>query len=167
MNKNRGFTLVELLVVIAIVSLLSSVVLAALKSARAKARDSLRKEQLREFAKAAEVYASDNNGNYPGVIGYFSNILVSGSYTNFMPGYISSIQNDPQYPSNMPYIYMNKAYTGDWACETVSAAINTPTKYAFYAKLENPSAQDLATMNTDAYDTCIAANSQANYRYGN
>lgn len=62
-NKS-GFTLIELLVVIAIIGLLSSVVLASLNTARAKARDALRKESLVEIQKSLEMYYSDH-GSYP------------------------------------------------------------------------------------------------------
>jgi prepilin-type N-terminal cleavage/methylation domain-containing protein len=43
---NRGFTLIELLVVISIISLLSSIVFAALNSARVKGKDAAIKQQL-------------------------------------------------------------------------------------------------------------------------
>lgn len=64
-NKNQnGFTLIELLVVIAIIGLLASVVLLALNSARAKARDAKRAADIRQMATALEVYYNDN-GAYP------------------------------------------------------------------------------------------------------
>jgi len=45
-NKNKGFTLIELLVVVAIISLLSSIVMASLNSARKKVRDAQRAQDM-------------------------------------------------------------------------------------------------------------------------
>jgi len=57
MNKKRlGFTLIELLVVISIIGMLSSIVLASLNSARAKARDAKRIADLREIEKALDFH---------------------------------------------------------------------------------------------------------------
>ncbi len=63
--KKRGFTLIELLVVISIIGLLSSVVLASLNSARAKARDAKRMSDAHEIRNALNLYASDNDGSFP------------------------------------------------------------------------------------------------------
>lgn len=63
MNK-RGFTLIELLVVISIISLLSSVVLSSLSSAKMKARDTRRIQDLIQLRNAIEMYRLDN-GIYP------------------------------------------------------------------------------------------------------
>ncbi|MDI6603090.1 MAG: type II secretion system protein [Patescibacteria group bacterium] len=62
--SNRGFTLIELLVVIAIISLLASVVLVNLQGAKAKARDSIRKQDLRTIQMALELYHI-SYGKYP------------------------------------------------------------------------------------------------------
>ncbi len=63
-NFLGGFTLIELLVVISIISLLSSVILASLNSARMKGRDAKRISELREIRTALELYF-DANGYYP------------------------------------------------------------------------------------------------------
>ncbi len=61
----KGFTLIELLVVVAIISLLSSVVIASLNAARAKARDAKRVEEVNSLANAVALYQNDHGGNYP------------------------------------------------------------------------------------------------------
>ena len=64
-NSQNGFTLIELLVV-AIIGILSSVVLASLNSARAKARDAKRASDVHQLKTALEFYYNDI-GNYPSV----------------------------------------------------------------------------------------------------
>lgn len=81
LKSKSGFTLIELLVVIAIIGLLSSVVLASLNSARAKARDAKRQADLKQLQLALELYF-DSNGSYPsGCWNYYEK-----DGENFIPG---------------------------------------------------------------------------------
>lgn len=67
MNKNKktsGFTLIELLVVIAIISLLSSVVMSSVASARSKARQAKRFTDINAIVQALAL-AYDSAGGYP------------------------------------------------------------------------------------------------------
>jgi prepilin-type N-terminal cleavage/methylation domain-containing protein len=63
MNKNKGFTLIELLVVIAIIGILSSVVLAALGTARNKGKDAAVQSELSGLRAQAEIFSSGTAGN--------------------------------------------------------------------------------------------------------
>lgn len=74
-KTKKGFTLIELLVVIAIIGLLASIVLVALNTARAKARDARGMSDLRQIATAMEMFYDDNSAYYstgstasPGVV---------------------------------------------------------------------------------------------------
>lgn len=63
-RSSKGFTLIELLVVIAIIGILSSVVIANLNTARTKARDTRRIEDVKQIQIALELYY-DANSAYP------------------------------------------------------------------------------------------------------
>jgi prepilin-type N-terminal cleavage/methylation domain-containing protein len=76
-QNQKGFTLIELLVVIAIIGLLASVVLLALNSARAKARDARRLSDLRQISTAAQM-EYDSTGEYPATANDFDTSMPGG-----------------------------------------------------------------------------------------
>jgi prepilin-type N-terminal cleavage/methylation domain-containing protein len=86
-RTSRAFTLIELLVVIAIISILSSVVLANLGSARQKGRDGKRVSDLKQVQLTLELYY-DANSKYP--VSEWANLVTAMQGT-----YISQVPNDP------------------------------------------------------------------------
>lgn len=97
-NKNQsGFTLIELLVVIAIIGLLASVVLLALNSARAKARDAKRLADIRQVASAMELYFNDVNSYPTHAVGALSTITgASLGFPAIAPKYIGLLPTEPK-----------------------------------------------------------------------
>ena len=63
-TSKRGFTLIELLVVVSIISLLSSIALASVTSARLKARNAKRFQDLAQIRSALNLFY-DTNNYYP------------------------------------------------------------------------------------------------------
>ena len=63
-NNKKGFTLIELLVVIGIISVLMSIAVIALGSARKKARDAKRVADVKAIQNSLELYYQESNG-YP------------------------------------------------------------------------------------------------------
>jgi prepilin-type N-terminal cleavage/methylation domain-containing protein/prepilin-type processing-associated H-X9-DG protein len=64
-SSNKGFTLVELLVVIGIIALLISILLPSLSRARETANRVKCGSNLRQIGQAMQLYANENQGNYP------------------------------------------------------------------------------------------------------
>tara|TARA_B100000745_G_scaffold70940_1_gene42434 strand:- start:5928 stop:6431 length:504 start_codon:yes stop_codon:yes gene_type:complete len=157
-SATRGFTLIELLVVIAIIGLLSSTVLASMSSARSKARDAKRKSDLRSAQTALELYYSDygtyqvaNAGYNNGGNGWFARDTgsygLSVSQALYNGGYISTgrVEDPIQDPGYMIYL-----------CDGGQ-------RYSLSATLENPSAEDIAYIQT----TCNGIGGNGTYtRYG-
>lgn len=99
--KSKGFTLIELLVVISIIALLSSVVIASLKSAREKAEGTKTVSEMKSLQTAFELYRG-KFGMYPNVYADES----GPSFNNFVKTYlvdnkyISNIPKTKDYPNN-------------------------------------------------------------------
>lgn len=75
----KGFTLIELIVVIAIISLLSSIVLAALADSKDKAINVGIIQQVREYETAIGLYIINNQNRYPNVGDTDMHCIGSGS----------------------------------------------------------------------------------------
>ncbi|HAI10772.1 MAG TPA: hypothetical protein DCM28_03650 [Phycisphaerales bacterium] len=95
-NHRQGFTLIELLVVISIVSLLISILLPALKSAREAGRAALCLSNLRQLSTATVVYTNDYNGTLPFGFGYFSSgsLQWTTSFVRLLPPYVSTKKDE-------------------------------------------------------------------------
>ncbi|KKS27356.1 MAG: fimbrial protein pilin [Parcubacteria group bacterium GW2011_GWC1_42_11] len=95
-RKSKGFTLIELLLVISIISLLSSIVLASLNSARAKARDAKRLSDMHQMQIALDMYLGQFGG-YPG-----SDFLGCGTWDVSGDGtFITPLVSNKFLPSNI------------------------------------------------------------------
>lgn len=132
---NRGFTLIELLVVIAIIGLISSVVLASLNSARAKARDARRQEDAYQLRTALSAYFNDY-GYFP-LCGPYEGAAPNGGFTTRsydanwdsclgvkLRPYISEVPKDP---NNSSYYY--------YFCPATSAASPTCGESGVYLNI--------------------------------
>ena len=116
-NNLKGFTLIELLVVISIIGILSSFAVVSLNSARAKARDSLRKGDMSHMRSALNIYFDDHN-SYP-VCGTLDtnaadwgatvnagstcyNTVLKTALTGGAKPYLGQMPKDPKNVTNVP-----------------------------------------------------------------
>jgi type II secretion system protein G len=143
-KRQSGFTLIELLVVISIISLLSSIVLPSLNSARAKARDALRRSDLNQIQIALEMYRNDH-GTYQ----------VSGSgWLGGGQGWLS-LENGNPYAISVTRVLYNEGYLSKPIMEDPVQSpgymiylCNGGQSYALSATLELPTAADIADIQT-------------------
>lgn len=115
--KSRGFTLIELLVAISIIGVLSSFLLANFVGIRQRARDGVRKSDLRQIQSALELYRSDQ-GIYPATLPACGSSLTGGSPA------VTYMQKIPCDPSLGAAVYTYSSPSGN-------------TTYSIFACLEN------------------------------
>ena len=150
-----GFTLVELLVVITIISILATVVIVGLNSAKSKSRDATRVSDLHNIQIALDFYY-DKYGTYAvagtgwsgggnGWLGYENGTSYPMAVTRglYNAGFLAKpIIDDPNgSPSYMIYL------------------CNNNQTYAISATKENPTPQDIAFIQT----TCNGSGSNGTY----
>ena len=153
-HNNRGFTLIELLVVIAIIGILASVVLASLNSAREKARDAARKASLQQVNRALSIYYSEHGtyhipgtGSSGGGQGWFSfqgstyPLSIAQGLVN--ANLIGGLVHDPLVPPPLSSSGGHRTYMRYFA-NPGGATVGS----CMFAELENPSAADIATMDS-------------------
>jgi prepilin-type N-terminal cleavage/methylation domain-containing protein len=155
-QNRRGFTLIELLVVIAIIGILASVVLSSLNSARASARDVIRKSDVNTIITALHLYYNQY-GNY---VQSGSGCGSGGNGNGWF-----SFANGTSYPQSISQCLFNAGFTSRPIADPLGGHTSTATvgntymKYSctlngrpatfVYAKLEG-----LPVTSTATDDTC-------------
>jgi type II secretion system protein G len=130
-RKRRGFTLIELLIVMILLALLTFMGIGTYLSSQRKSRDTRRKNDLQEVARALEMYVNDAGG-YPASDASGNMLACNGtnacawgdswykSEGNRMTTYMQNLPKDPS--GRLRYWYYK---------------IPNVTAYLFLARLEN------------------------------
>jgi prepilin-type N-terminal cleavage/methylation domain-containing protein len=111
LQETEAFTLLELMVVLAVIAILSAIAVSLMVSAKKSAYEITAKHDLQNFAKAEEMYYTENNAFLGNVGQSVRNDGIASDFVlaDFTPSdgisitIISGSANDPFDPSN-PYI---------------------------------------------------------------
>lgn len=153
-RNQHAFTLIELLVVIAIIGILSSVILASVNTARKRARDARRQEDVKSMQAALELYY-DGPGNEAYVVQTTTTTVAANTTAALADlvsnGFIAIIPVDPLGTAT-PYYYVSNS---------------TGSAYCLAAEMEGSGTNDgcISSLNT-AMDTVTGGSTTNDYRVG-
>jgi len=147
-KSNKGFSLVELLVVITIIAILSVVAYMSLGGQTAKARNSVRTQDLSNIQSALEIYFINNSNTYPTTL----SVLKTA-------GLITELPKDPT-KKTLDYAYTSNAGTKTYQ---LGATLEDETGGAAYkAYIIGNSATDLIAGIATPTGTCPAGTEASN-----
>lgn len=140
-DKRNGFTLIELMIVIVIMGVLTAIGIFAFMSSQQKGRDSRRKSDLANVAKALEMYSNDrssyptaSSGKIAGCGTDFATACEWGEkFGNTSVSYMIKLPKDPTYTTQK--YYYERSGSG----------------YRLYARLENLQDADIPTTGQKRY----------------
>ena len=139
--------------VIAIIGVLSSIVFVSVGAARSKARDAVRKSDLKQIAIALEMFY-DKNGSYPRTAGWCTQI--SNPTSNWGPDFQSDIAEW------LPNVPLDPKFAGtyqDYFYRNID-----DHSYSLYAELEG---EDVANDGLSGCARIGGINNEYDYRYPN
>jgi type II secretion system protein G len=169
-DSSKGFTLIELLVVIAIIGMLSAIVLSSLNTARARARDAKRLQDIHQIQLALELYYNAN-GHYPttsGACGWYVSADPDcwATFQTILAPYISQLPHDPTEDPSIAgapiityggvYIY---AYT-DYYANACAGQFYVLEYDLEIAKGPNPGVVTCPSASTVPYDASVGADTR-------
>ena len=139
-NKKHGFTLIELLIVISIIAILAALAIFGIGDVFAKARNTQRRSDVKQYQEALEVWANSNDGLYP----VRTSVVVDGGVDadSVLCGDLglgSKCPSDPVTTQEYKYLSSDGSginYTGN-AC--TNAGNTCAAQYAVWAILEEDS----------------------------
>ena len=127
-NTKKGFTLIELLIVVTIIVLIASVVIGYVSQVGIKGRDSRRKQNIDQIAKAINLFFNDKGYLPQNATGWCTYISNSNS------GLGQAFQADLEpYMKNIPLDPNKAGSVGDYLFSNTD---NTGGKYTLCANLE-------------------------------
>ncbi len=158
--KSSGFTIVELLIVIVIIAILAALVIVAYVNMQQRARDTQRRSDLTNLAKAMQGWSVENN-QLPTAIG--------GGYNNTGAGWVSFGDGGAFYATSITQKLTSAGYRVDKIHDPL-VPITTqngymhyrcssarPNTFGFFAKLEVPTSADQAIVDKWLSDGCYNA----------